>query len=488
MVINYRDKRMTNYAKFFIDGEWVDPVTPRLFDVINPATEQVAAQISLGSAADVDIAVAAARRAFPSFSATSREERLALLQRIVDGMEQRFDALAEAVMIEMGSPLWFAKAVQVETSMNHFREQMKVLRDYQFETMMGSTRIVREPIGVCGFITPWNWPINQIAAKLAPALAAGCTSVCKPSEVAPLSAILFTELLAEAGLPRGVFNLINGEGPTVGDAISSHPDIELVSFTGSTAAGIKVAQSAAPSVKRVCQELGGKGPNILLPGANLEEAIPAGVLRAFTNSGQSCQAPTRMLVPRDQRDRAVEIARKVAESVVVGDPTQDSSRIGPVVSQVQFDRVQNYIRIGIQQGGTLIAGGPDRPDGLETGYYVKPTIFADVTPDMTLAREEIFGPVLVMLNYDSVDEAVEIANDTDYGLSGYVWGASVEEERAVGHRIRAGRIYLNSILSAPQDVTAPFGGYKHSGNGREAGLFGFEEFHEVKAIIGYEPN
>ncbi|MGF7162558.1 aldehyde dehydrogenase (NAD+) [Rhodoligotrophos appendicifer] len=477
---------MTDFTKFFIDGEWVAPVEPRLFDVVNPANEQVAEQISLGSAADVDKAVAAARRAFPAFSAASREDRLALLQRIVDEMGRRYDELAHAIMIEMGSPLWFAKVVQVETSMNHFREQIKVLSDFKFESMMGTTKIVREPIGVCGFITPWNWPINQIAAKLAPAIAAGCTSVCKPSEMAPLSAVLFAEVLRDAGLPKGVFNLINGDGPGVGEAISAHPGIDMVSFTGSTVAGIKVAQSAANTVKRVCQELGGKGANILLPGADLAQAVPAGVIRAFMNSGQSCQAPTRMLVHKDKRDEAVAIAKRAAESVTVGDPRSDESRIGPVVSENQFIRVQNYIRIGIQEGATLVTGGPDRPEGLDSGYYVRPTIFADVTPEMTIAREEIFGPVLVMTSYSDVDEAVEIANDTIYGLSGYVWGGSVEEERAVAHRLRAGRIYLNSILTAPQDVTAPFGGYKRSGNGREAGVFGFEEFHEVKAIIGHD--
>lgn len=479
---------MRNQSNFYINGQWVSPINAKPFAVINPATEEICGEISLGSAADVDRAVAAAKAAFPIYSTWSRQERLALLQRIIEGMQARHEALARAVMIEMGSPLWFAKAVQVDTSIAHFQEQIRVLRDYAFESWMGDTLILREPIGVCGFITPWNWPINQIAAKLAPALAAGCTVVCKPSEVAPLSAILFTEILHEAGLPPGVFNLVNGEGMTVGEAIARHRDIDMVSFTGSTLAGVKVSQAASETVKRVCLELGGKGANILLEGADLQAAVTAGVLRAFTNSGQSCQAPTRMLVPAARRDEAVAIARAAALSVQVGDPTQDSSRIGPLVSQTQFDRVQNFIQIGIQEGATLIAGGPHRPDHLPVGYYVKPTIFADVTPDMTLAQQEIFGPVLVMISYEDVDHAVEIANDSVYGLSGYVWGGDLAQERAVGRRLRAGRIYLNSIMSAPQDVTAPFGGYKRSGNGREAGVFGFEEFHEVKAILGYQRN
>lgn len=478
---------MSNTTKFYIDGQWVDPITPHLLDVINPATEASAGQISLGSAADVDLAVKAARRAFSSFSSTSREERLALLARIIAVYERRFDDIAHAITVEMGSPLWFAKEVQTETALDHFRTAADVLKSYEYEQMIGTTRVVREPIGVCGFITPWNWPVNQIATKVGYALATGCTCVVKPSEVAPLSAIILAEIMHEAGVPKGVINLVNGDGPTVGHAISSHPDIDMVSFTGSTRAGIMVAQSAAETVKRVQQELGGKSANIILPGADLSKAVPAGVLRAFTNSGQSCQAPTRMIVPKEKLSEVLDIARTTAESVVVGDPLQEGVRIGPLVSELQFERVQKLIGIGIDEGGTLVTGGLGRPDGLDKGYYVRPTIFGNVTPDMTLAQQEIFGPVLVILSYETETQAIEIANDTVYGLAGYVYGATLDDARRVAAHLRAGRIYLNGAPHGRvQDVTAPFGGYKQSGNGREVGIFGFEEFLEVKAMIGYE--
>jgi aldehyde dehydrogenase (NAD+) len=478
---------MKHNSQFYIDGEWVDPTSPAFLDVINPATEEPIARISLGSPADVDLAVKAGRRAFPAYSQTARSERLDLLRRIISVFEARFDEVAEAITAEMGSPLWFSKQIQTDTALAHFKQALIVLKDYEYDRMLGTTRVTREPIGVCGLITPWNWPVNQIASKLAPALAAGCTVVVKPSEVAPLSPIILAEILHDAGVPKGVFNLVNGDGLTVGHAISSHPDIDMVSFTGSTRAGIQVAKDAADTVKRVCQELGGKGANIILPGANLETAISAGVMRCFTNSGQSCQAPTRMLVHQSQIDEAVEIAKATAESIVVGDPRDRNTRLGPLVSQLQYDRVQNLISAGIEEGATLVTGGLGRPRGLNCGFYVQPTIFSDVRPDMTIAQQEIFGPVLSMITYSNEDEAVLIANGTVYGLSGYVFAGDLTHAREVGARLRAGRIYLNGAPhDGLQDVVAPFGGYKQSGNGREVGVFGFEEFLESKALLGYE--
>src|SRR5215470_5925494 len=474
---------MGNTTKFYIDGAWVDPVAPRLFDVINPATEEVAGQISLGSSADVDRAVAAARRAFATYSQSSRDERLALLQRIIDGFEARNDELARAMTSEMGSPITFSNEVQTVNALTHFKEMISVLKSSEFERFMGGTLIRREPIGVCGLITPWNWPLNQLTSKLAPAIAAGCTAVLKPSEIAPLSAILFAEILHEAGVPKGVFNLVNGDGPTVGEAISNHPDIDMVSFTGSTRAGILVARGAASTVKRVVQELGGKSANIMLPDADLPKAVPAGVLRCFTNTGQSCQAPSRMLVHKSQRDDVIALAKQAADQVKVGDPLDPATTMGPLVSKAQFDKVQGLIERGIKEGATLICGGAGRPPGFNRGYFVRPTVFADVTPAMAIAREEIFGPVLSMMTYDTEDEAVAVANDTTYGLAGYIQGRDIERVRRVAERIRAGRIYLNG---APVDRSVPFGGYKQSGNGREHGVFGFEEYLEVKAVLGYQ--
>lgn len=477
---------MKNATKFYIDGEWVDPAVPHAHVVVNPATEEPAGRISLGSREDVDKAVAAARRAFPAYSATSRQDRLDLIASIIATLETRIDDLAELVMMEMGSPLWFAKEVQVDTAIRHFRQLHEVLSNYRFDHMLGQTRIVREPIGVCGFITPWNWPLNQIASKFAPALAAGCTVVVKPSEVAPLSPILLTELLHEAGMPKGVFNLVNGDGPGVGHAISSHPDIDMVSFTGSTRAGVLVAQAAAPTVKRVHQELGGKSANIILPGTALEETVAAGVMRGFTNSGQSCQAPTRMLVHDSEMEAALEVARQTAEAVVVGDPLKAGTRLGPLANELQFERVQAMIGKGMQEGATVLTGGPGRPEGFNRGFYARPTIFSDVRPDMHIAQHEIFGPVLCILAYRTTDEAVEIANGTVYGLAGYVTAPDIETAREVGVQLRAGRIYLNGAPhGALQDVEAPFGGYKQSGNGREAGIYGLEDFLEIKAMIGY---
>ena len=475
---------MSNNQRFYIDGAWVEPLHGTPFDVINPATEEVVAQTMLGSPADVDRAVRAARAAFTSFSRTSVRQRLDLLASIISEYERRFDEIAAAVMIEMGSPISFSRRMQAPTALGHLRQAMAVLQDFRFEYPLGTTLIHREPIGVCGLITPWNWPVNQIMAKLPNALAAGCTVVVKPSEYSPLSAIVLTEVLHAAGVPAGAFNLINGDGPTVGHAISAHPDIDMVSFTGSTLAGAQVARDAAASVKRVHQELGGKSANILLRGRHLQQSVPAGLLRAFTNCGQSCQAPTRMLVHESQLEQALSLIKAASAAIVVADPRDERTTHGPLVNRRQFERVQGLIQKGIDEGGRLIIGGPGRPAGLERGYFVRPTVFADVTPDMTIAREEVFGPVLTVLSYRDEDHAVEIANDTPYGLAGYVFADDLDEARRVGRRIRAGRIYLNN---GPQDdvvdYEAPFGGYKRSGNGREVGAFGLEEFLEVKAII-----
>ncbi|MGE0628509.1 MAG: aldehyde dehydrogenase family protein [Hyphomicrobiaceae bacterium] len=473
---------MGNSMKFYIDGSWVDPVVPNSHNVVNPATEEVAGTISLGSAADVDKAVAAARRAFTTYSQTGKDERIALMQRIIECYSKRYDEIAETITAEMGSPLSFSREVQTQTGISHFKQAIAVLKDYPMEGVLGDNIIVREPIGVCGLITPWNWPINQIVSKIAYAFAAGCTVVLKPSEISPLSAILLTEALHEAGVPKGVFNLVNGDGPTVGQAICEHPDVDMVSFTGSTRAGILVAQAAAKTVKRVSQELGGKSANIVLPDADLKEAVSWGVGRCFTNTGQSCQAPTRMFVPRDRLDEVLGIAKATAEKAKVGDPRAPETTMGPVVSKAQFEKVQRLIEQGVAEGATLVTGGPGRPAGLNRGYYVRPTVFANVTPEMSIAREEIFGPVLSVFSYGSVDEAIEQANATVYGLAGYVHGRDPKATRDVAARLRAGRIYING---APSNNVAPFGGFKQSGNGREHGVFGFEEFLEVKAVIGF---
>ena len=473
----------SNDRKFYIDGAWVDPVEPRTLDVINPATEEAVATISLGSAKDVDRAVKAARAAFPAFSRTSKADRIALLQRIIEAYKARYDDIAKAISLEMGAPAWLATKAQAATGLGHLNQMIIVLKDYEFEKLEGRTMIVREPIGVCGFITPWNWPINQIMCKVAPALAAGCTMVLKPSEIAPLNAIIFAEVLDAAGVPKGVFNLVNGDGPTVGQAIASHPGVDLVSFTGSTRAGILVATAAADTVKRVHQELGGKSANIILPDADLKKAVSEGVKSCFRNSGQSCNAPTRMFVPADQHADAVKVARETAETVKVGAPDGSDTIIGPVVSETQFNKIQRLIETGVKEGATLVTGGPGRPEGLQKGYYVKPTVFANVKPEMTIAREEIFGPVLSILPYQTEEQVVELANDTVYGLAGYVQSGDLAHARRVASELRAGQIALNG---APGDMAAPFGGYKQSGNGREWGKYGFEEFLEVKAVMGYQ--
>ncbi|MDO9334852.1 MAG: aldehyde dehydrogenase family protein [Caulobacteraceae bacterium] len=472
---------MRDYSKFYIDGKWVDPVTPKSLDVINPANEEVAGRISMGSEADVDAAVKAAQKAFETYSQTTREERIELLERIIVEYQKRYEDMAKAITEEMGAPSWLAQRAQAAMGIGHVQTAVEVLKNYKFEEDRGTTRLVKEPIGVCGFITPWNWPVNQIACKVAPALATGCTMVLKPSEVAPFSGYIWTEILHAAGVPAGVYNMVNGDGPTVGAAISSHPGVDMVSFTGSTRAGIEVAKNAAPTVKRVHQELGGKSPNIILEDADFAKAIAGGVGSVMMNSGQSCNAPTRMLVPAAKMDEVIAIAKATAEAHTVGDPN-GNSKMGPVVSEVQWKKIQGLIQKGIDEGATLVSGGVGLPEGLDKGYYVKPTVFANVTSDMTIAKEEIFGPVVSILGYDSVDEAVRVGNDTEYGLAAYISGTDPEKIRAVASKLRAGQVNINS---AAPDMMAPFGGYKMSGNGREWGDHAFGEFLETKAVLGY---
>ncbi|MEV3902592.1 aldehyde dehydrogenase family protein [Mycobacterium sp. NPDC050551] len=472
---------MREYLKFYIDGQWVEPVRPNTLDVDNPTTEQVSGRIAIGTAVDVDVAVQAARRAFATWSQSTREERLDLLQAIMGEYQKRAGDLADAVNEEMGAPASLASGPQVNLGLGHLATAMDVLKNFQFEEQHGSTLVVKEPVGVCGLITPWNWPINQIACKVFPALATGCTMVLKPSEVAPYSAQIFTEIIDAAGVPAGVYNLVYGDGPGVGVALSSHPDIDMVSFTGSTRAGVDVARNAAATVKRVTQELGGKSPNIVIDDDDFAKSVTAGVSVMMMNSGQSCNAPSRMLVPNSRMDDAIAVARDVAGAVKVG--TGDKDAIGPVASRAQFEKIQGLLAKGIEEGATVVVGGPGRPDGLDSGYYIKPTVFAHVTNDMTIAREEIFGPVLCILGYDDLDEAVEIANDTEYGLAGYVSAADLDQARQLARRIRAGSVAINHGF----DMSAPFGGYKRSGNGREWGQFGFDEFLETKAALGYAP-
>ncbi|HZK98502.1 MAG TPA: aldehyde dehydrogenase family protein [Caulobacteraceae bacterium] len=474
---------MREYMKFYIDGQWVDPVTPRSIDVINPANEAVCGHISAGSAADVDKAVKAARKAFETWSLTSREERLDVLQRVLAEYQKRFGDVANAITEEMGAPASLAQRAQAPIGMAHLATGIEVLKTFQFEEDRGPTRLVKEPIGVCGMITPWNWPINQIACKVVPALATGCTMVLKPSEEAPFSAYIWSEIMHAAGVPAGVFNMVNGTGAEVGAAISSHPGVDMVSFTGSTRAGIEVAKAAAPTVKRVSQELGGKSPNIILPDADMKSAVGGGVKHVMQNSGQSCNAPTRMLVPTAKMDEAIGIAREAAEATTVGDPN-GNAQIGPVVNKVQWDKIQRLIKAGIDEGATLVTGGVGRPEGLDKGFYVKPTVFANVTNDMTVAKEEIFGPVVSILGYDTVDEAVKVGNDTEYGLAAYISGTDMGKIREVASQLRAGQVSING---GGGDMMAPFGGYKMSGNGREWGDHGFTEYLEVKAVLGYTP-
>ena len=474
---------MKTYEQFYINGEWVDPVEElNICEVLNPANEEVIGKVAMGSAADVDRAVIAARDAFDTYSQTSVEERLALLGKIVEVYQSKYDEIAETISSEMGAPLTLSKAAQAATGLGHFAQAIEILQGFEWEETRGRTLIRKEPIGVVGMITPWNWPINQISCKVAPALAAGCTMVLKPTELAPLNAMLFTEVMHEAGVPAGVFNLVNGDGITVGEAMSCHPGIDMMSFTGSTRAGIAVAKGAADTVKRVAQELGGKSANIILNDADFESAVTGGARHCFNNSGQSCNAPTRMLVPESRHDEAKEIAKRAAETTKVGDPFAEDTGIGPVVSEVHFNKIQGLIEKGIEEGAELVVGGPGKPEGLNAGYYVRPTVFANVNNDMTIAREEIFGPVLSILPYEDEEQAIEIANDTDYGLYGYVSSGDVEHAKKVANRIRAGSVAINN---ASADFTAPFGGYKQSGNGREWGPFGFDEFLEIKAVVGY---
>jgi aldehyde dehydrogenase (NAD+) len=471
------------YRKFYIDGRWTDPAEPRDFKVINPATEEPAGVISMGGAADVDRAVAAARRAFDSFAQTSRDERRSLLEKILSVYKKRYDDVANAIRVEMGAPTKLAHGSQAGIGVGHISAMIDILKTFEFEEHRSGSRLLLEPIGVCALITPWNWPMNQVAAKVVPALAAGCTMVLKPSEFSPFSAMIWAEVLHEAGVPAGVFNLVNGTGTEVGAALAAHPEVDMVSFTGSTRAGTEVAKTAAATVKRVHQELGGKSPNILLDDADFERAVPAGVMHVFQNSGQSCNAPTRMLVPANRLAEVEALARKTAERVVVGDPASQSTTIGPVVSKLQFDRVEGYIAKGIAEGAKLIVGGEGRPQGVSKGYFVRPTIFSNVTNDMVIAQEEIFGPVLAILPYKDEEEAVRIANDTPYGLAAYIWSDDLARANRVGRRIRAGRVAING---AQGDMNTPFGGFKRSGNGREWGEFGLRDFLEVKAVLGAE--
>jgi aldehyde dehydrogenase (NAD+) len=469
------------YRQFYIDGKWVDPVEAREFKVVNPATEQVAGVISLGGAKDVDRAVAAAKRAFESYSLTSSAELRELLERILAGYKARYNDFVQAISQEMGAPVRLSRDSQAAVGVGHLTAMIDVLKRFQFQEQQGPSQLVYEPVGVCALITPWNWPINQVAAKVVPALAAGCTMVLKPSEFSPFSAALWAEVLHEARVPAGVFNLVNGDGPTVGAALSSHPDVDMVSFTGSTRAGTEVARAAAATVKRVHQELGGKSPNVLLDDVDFERAVKAGVLHVMQNSGQSCNAPTRMLVPAEKLEAVEAIAKRTAESVVIGDPADDETAVGPLVSKIQFERVQKLIEKGVAEGAKVVVGGPGRPAGIDKGYFVRPTVFSNVRNDMTVAREEIFGPVLCILPYNSEEEAVRIANDTPYGLAAYVWSKDPARARAIGSRIRAGQVILNG---ARGDMNTPFGGFKQSGNGREWGEHGLRDFLELKAIVG----
>ena len=473
---------MIDRQEFYIDGEWVAPLGAKTMPVVNPATEEAMYHVALGSEADVDKAVAAARAAFEAFAATSREERVALLERVIEVYTSRIKDIGAAISDEMGAPLPFAERSQAGAGLAQLRTVLQALKTYRFEERLGAAMILREPIGVVGMITPWNWPINQIACKVAPALAAGCAMVLKPSEYTPTSALIFAEILHKAGVPKGVFNLVNGLGPDVGAAMSAHPGLDMISFTGSTRAGIDVARCAAPTVKRVCQELGGKSANIILEDADFQKAVSGGAAHCFQNSGQSCNAPTRMLVPHSRLDEAASIATSIAGKTHTGNPRAAETTIGPVVNRAQWMKIQGLIKSGIDEGATLAAGGPGRPAGLNKGFYVRPTVFANVTNDMTIAREEIFGPVLSIIGYENEDDVVRIANDTPYGLAGYISSGDVERARRVARRIRAGTVNVNG---ASLDMAAPFGGYKQSGNGREWGRFGLEEFLEVKAVTGW---
>ncbi len=478
-------KNLIQKTDFYIDGAWRAPVEAKSIEVINPANEKPYAAISAGSAKDIDLAVAAARKAFPSWSETSAADRIGYIRRLVEIYEARLEEMAKAISLEMGAPITLARESQAAAGLSHTKAFIAAFENFEFEELLSpkfpNQTIVREPIGVCGLITPWNWPMNQIALKVIPALAVGCTVILKPSEIAPMSAMLFAEFVDEAGFPQGVFNLVNGEGAVVGEALSQHPDVDMMSFTGSTRAGTAVSRAAAATVKRVSLELGGKSPNIVFADADLEKTIARSLAHCFENTGQSCNAPTRMLVERSVYDKAVELARKVAEGTKVGDPAEEGDHIGPLSSSIQFEKVQKLIQKGIDEGARLVAGGTGRPDGFTEGDFVKPTVFADVNNDMTIAREEIFGPVLAMIPFDTEEEAIAIANDTPYGLAAYIQTGSPERAKRVARKLRAGMVQINGTSRAPG---SPFGGYKQSGNGREGGKWGLEDFMEVKLISG----
>ncbi len=472
-------------SRFYIDGIWVEPQGRERAGVVDPASESVIAEIPLGSVADADRAVRAARKAFAGWSRTSPAERAALLSRVHALVLERAELIAQALTGEMGAAISYARQAQVPLAAEHLRVARDNLLDFPFVSQRGTTAICKEPIGVCALITPWNWPLYQITAKVGPALAAGCTVILKPSELSPLSALLFAEIMDEAGCPPGVFNLVHGSGPVVGEALASHEEVDMISITGSTRAGVLVAQAAAPTVKRVAQELGGKSPNIVLPDADLARCVPLGVASAMRNLGQSCSAPTRMLVPRARLAEVEALAAETAEGFAVGDPQDEATTHGPIANRAQYERIQTMIEAGVAEGAKLVTGGPGRPEGLESGLFARPTIFSEVRSDMAIAREEIFGPVLAILPYDSVEEAIEIANDTIYGLGAHVHGADLDQARAVAARIRAGQVHINAPAWDPQ---APFGGYKRSGNGREYGREGMEEYLETKSVLGFYPN
>lgn len=472
---------MRDYTQFYVDGKWITPHGQKLLSVINPATEAEAGKIVMGNEADVNFAVEAARRAFQTWSNTPKKERIKIITDFSRLYAERVTDVACAITEEMGAPMWLAEQYQAPAGLAHFIIGLTEFAKYELEEKKGTSRVVKEPIGVCGFITPWNWPMNQLTAKLAPALLAGCTVVHKPSEVAPLSSYILAQIAHDAGLPKGVYNMVNGDGPTVGAAIASHPKVDMISFTGSTRAGVSVAQAAAPTVKRVHQELGGKSPNIILDDANFELAVEAGVDAVMLNSGQSCNAPTRMLVPHSKMKQVARIAEKVTQNWKPGDPA-DNAKMGPVVSAAQWSKIQRLIQLGIDEGATLVTGGIGKPYDCEIGFFVKPTIFADVTNDMTIAQEEVFGPVLVIIGYHTEEDAIQIANDTPYGLAGYIYGENRNQIQNIAKQIRAGYITINA---AQMDVTVPFGGYKMSGNGREFGTHAFDDFHELKSIVGY---
>jgi aldehyde dehydrogenase (NAD+) len=470
-----------NMTKFYIDGAWVDPLSKTRIGVENPATEEIVCDVAMGSRADADRAILAARAAFDAWTVTPPAERIAVLKRILEVYNDRYEDFAQAISTEMGAPITWARNAQAWAGQVHFEATIKAAEEMVWEHMRGTTRIVYEGIGVCALITPWNWPMNQIVCKVAPALVAGCTMVLKPSEIAPLSGVLFAQVLHDAGVPKGVFNLVNGTGPEVGARMSEHPEVDMVSFTGSTRAGTAIAAAAAPTVKRVAQELGGKSPNIILPSADIAAAVKAGVTAVMSNTGQSCDAPTRMLVPRGRQAEALIAAKEAAEAIVVGDPRNEATEMGPLVSKMQFDKVQKLIQAGIDEGAALVTGGIGRPADLNRGWFVRPTVFGDVVNSMTISKEEIFGPVLAIQPYDSIDDAVQQANDTVYGLAAYIAGP-VEDARPVARRLRAGTVNLNY---PDWDTSAPFGGYKQSGNGREYADWGIHDFCEVKGIVGW---